>query len=794
MSMRWVYSLRFQLLAGIVTTLLVVFALVSYNTHRTLREFALANTRVTISQTSETLNLALVPYTTDEGLEIVDAYLNALVRGNENGIVYLALVDENGRSLASSDNAPQPLPDSGLDLEDQVEQGTVHVGQPILLANDRIGQLRYGLSTRLSMQTNTTLLRKNLVVLAIGLLAAIVILVVLSLRAGARLSRLVAASRALAAGDKEARARDTGRDEFAKLAQSFNKMADAVTERNSALRNSEAKLSAMLNTPNLLIGLTDRQGTLLQVNTAARNLSDQPDQSLLGLPLWDAPPFAHSAEVRWRIREAVQQAKQGRGSMMEVEYMSLEGLRSAEFSLQPVFDADGEVAWLVPLGVDMTRRKRLESELRQSDQRFRTLFESSPDPAWIIDHNRFVECNQAAIRILGYESREQFLNSHPSELSPPIQPDGEDSFQKAERMMATAREKGIHRFEWVHSRANGNTFFAEVTLSYIKLDDHPVLYCTWRDISDRKRVDEELRAYRLHLEELVAERTDSLQRAEAIAHVGSWHIDLHDNALTWSEETYRIFGMQPRGPVDLETFFSLVHPEDRDKVSSAWEAALQGAAYHIDHRIVAGEQVKWVHERGQMVYGQDGQAITCHGAVQDITEQKLSQHRLETIIDSLPAIFFTKDVKQRYRLVNQRFQDSLGVSRSAVIKQTDYALFPKEIAAEIIQRDSRILEGRVPVTYEETIPHPDGSRHDYLTTKVPLLDERGKAYSLIGIATDVTQLKTLQAELASAKEQAERLAQVKSSFLANMSHEIRTPLNAVLGLAKIGVRDSVGRR
>lgn len=82
------------------------------------------------------------------------------------------------------------------------------------------------------------------------------------------------------------------------------------------------------------------------------------------------------------------------------------------------------------------------------------MFESSPDPAWIIDGNRFVECNEAAIRTLGYGSRDELLDVHPSRLSPPKQPDGQDSYAKAELMMATAREKGLHRFEWIHTRAD----------------------------------------------------------------------------------------------------------------------------------------------------------------------------------------------------------------------------------------------------------------------------------------------------------------------------------------------------
>ena len=129
----------------------------------------------------------------------------------------------------------------------------------------------------------------------------------------------------------------------------------------------------------------------------------------------------------------------------------------------------------------------------KSDPRwFKQLFESSPDPTWIIDNNQFIECNQAAISALGYASRDVLLNVHPSALSPLRQPDGEDSYTKAERMMTLAKQQGLHRFEWLHRKADGTDFLAEVTLSVIGLSDRTLIHCVWRDITERKRVEEQV--------------------------------------------------------------------------------------------------------------------------------------------------------------------------------------------------------------------------------------------------------------------------------------------------------------
>ena len=124
---------------------------------------------------------------------------------------------------------------------------------------------------------------------------------------------------------------------------------------------------------------------------------------------------------------------------------------------------------------------------------FKQLYELSPDPTWIIEDNHFVECNDAAIRTLGFLSREELLNVHPSKLSPPTQPDGEDSYVKAERMMALAKDNGLHRFEWMHTKADGTNFVAEVTLSAIQLPGRHVIYCVWRDITERKQMEQQIR-------------------------------------------------------------------------------------------------------------------------------------------------------------------------------------------------------------------------------------------------------------------------------------------------------------
>jgi two-component system cell cycle sensor histidine kinase/response regulator CckA len=125
--------------------------------------------------------------------------------------------------------------------------------------------------------------------------------------------------------------------------------------------------------------------------------------------------------------------------------------------------------------------------------RYQELFERSRDAILIIEGDTFVECNQAAVEMLRCSNRSEVLATHPSELSPPTQPDGRESFEKANEMIAIARERGSHRFEWNHLRRDGEVFPVEVLLTPVDSGEVPALHVVWRDLSERWRLEEQLR-------------------------------------------------------------------------------------------------------------------------------------------------------------------------------------------------------------------------------------------------------------------------------------------------------------
>ncbi len=131
--------------------------------------------------------------------------------------------------------------------------------------------------------------------------------------------------------------------------------------------------------------------------------------------------------------------------------------------------------------------------LKDSEKRYRTLFYQTADALLIIEGNRFVDCNQATLDMLGYRHRDELLNTHPSVLSPEFQPDGQPSAVKADQMIALAFEKGSHRFEWDHMRRDGEVFPVEVLLTAIPYGEGRLLHVVWRDITERRNAESEIR-------------------------------------------------------------------------------------------------------------------------------------------------------------------------------------------------------------------------------------------------------------------------------------------------------------
>jgi len=146
----------------------------------------------------------------------------------------------------------------------------------------------------------------------------------------------------------------------------------------------------------------------------------------------------------------------------------------------------------------------VRASLARSEDRFRSLFERSPDAVWILDQHGFSsQANAAMLAAFGFSDASAFKNVSPLDLSPPEQEDGTPSVERAEAVMAAANAKGVQRFEWMHRRLDGSCFPSEVTLSVLDLDGEPVTFAVVRDISQRREAKAELLRQKTLLQAIV---------------------------------------------------------------------------------------------------------------------------------------------------------------------------------------------------------------------------------------------------------------------------------------------------
>ena len=144
--------------------------------------------------------------------------------------------------------------------------------------------------------------------------------------------------------------------------------------------------------------------------------------------------------------------------------------------------------------------------------RYRIFFEASADAMLILDDGVFVDCNQSTLDMLGFESREALFATHPAELSPPTQPDGRNSFEKANEIIEKTFEEGSSRFDWIHLKKSGEMLTVEVLLTAIPYEEKTILHVVWRDIFKRVQLKEELIAHRNKLQAEVTKRTQELEQ------------------------------------------------------------------------------------------------------------------------------------------------------------------------------------------------------------------------------------------------------------------------------------------
>ena len=253
------------------------------------------------------------------------------------------------------------------------------------------------------------------------------------------------------------------------------------------------------------------------------------------------------------------------------------------------------------------------------------------------------------------------------------------------------------------------------------------------------------------------EREETLRMAADSGNVGIWDFNPLTGEHKWSARSKTMFGLLPDADVNAVAFLERVHPEDRDRVDQAMQAALEpsgGGKYEVEYRITwPDETVHWILARGQAIFegeNASGRASRGIGTVIDITERKhveevirASESRLQAMMDNTSAVIYLKDSLGRYLMVNRRYEELFNVTQQQIAGKTDADIFPSDVVAKLQTNDRQVRETGQPFEFEEVVPHSDRP-HTYVSVKFPIRDSNGTVVAIGGISTDITDRKAVE--------------------------------------------------
>ena len=394
----------------------------------------------------------------------------------------------------------------------------------------------------------------------------------------------------------------------------------------------------------------------------------------------------------------------------------------------------------IAISLENARLYQLErhraDQLTASEKRLQTLFDQAADAVFLLEEQRIIDCNQAAVSLLRHPNKAELLELQLDQFSPKRQPDGQLSAVKIKCMLLEASQRCSLGFEWVYQRYDGEDLWAKITLTPIKYRGKIIFHCVARDISDRKKLEKE----QSRLTAVIEATPDFIGVASA------------QGEILWHNTPLRKLRTD-LGTPDNHDVISDCHPDWANEiiVNEAIPNAIQNGSWSGELALLDGagreipvSQVIIAHKSAT---GEVENFSTIMRDISDLKQAEVNSRLLASVVESSDDAIITKKLDGTITSWNQAAVDLFGYTETEAIGQPITMLFP----AERLQEEPQIIDhikNKKRVKHFETVRlHKDGSTIDISVTISPLVDSHGHVVGASKIVRDIRDRKAAEKSL-----------------------------------------------
>jgi PAS domain S-box-containing protein len=404
---------------------------------------------------------------------------------------------------------------------------------------------------------------------------------------------------------------------------------------------------------------------------------------------------------------------------------------------------------------DISQRKRAEQQKEFDRLNKEALINSTTDLIWSVNRDyKLIAANKAFSQSLD-ENYNMYLSPGDSVLAETLSADvlkfWKDLYSRALAGETFTIELNVPQDNSKDDRWN------EITFNPIVNNEEVIgVACRGRDITQKSIYHQKLLTV-----------NDQLETAQQIAKLGYWSHDLRTDVLFWSKEVYMIFGVEDQSlGLSSSTFFHHIHTDDKNEFRKQQDLVLNGVApLQYEYRIVLPNgEIKYVIQKGAVIYDDAKNPLRIEGTIQDITEAKkaelalkVKEEQLNLIYNSTAGIIFLLGVENNgedfyFISMNNSGLETIGAKPEDLFNKPVREVIPEPSFSLVITKYKEAIQTGKPVVWQEETPYPTGTKTGIVTV-TPIYDNEGNCVRLVGSVNDITELKETERSLAISRQQ-----------------------------------------